>query len=60
MFSYTNVVRVTSSNSKAITVTGREGPIGLWDVEAPTFSLDNRLTGGGKVVSLTSRPPFTS
>jgi hypothetical protein len=24
-------------------------PIGLWDVEAPTFSLDNRLTDGGKV-----------
>jgi hypothetical protein len=24
----------------------------------PTFSLDNGLTDGGKVVSLTSRPPF--
>jgi hypothetical protein len=23
-------------------------PIGLWDVEASTFSLDNRLTDGGK------------
>jgi hypothetical protein len=34
-------------------------PIGLWDVEAPTFSLDNRLTDGGKVVSLTRWPPFT-
>jgi hypothetical protein len=33
-------------------------PIGLWDVEVPTFSLDNRLTDGGKV-SLTCRPPFT-
>jgi hypothetical protein len=33
-------------------------PIGLWDVEAPAFSLDNRLTDGGKVVSLTRRPPF--
>jgi hypothetical protein len=33
--------------------------IGLWDVEAPTFSLDNRLTDGGEVVSLTRRPPFT-
>jgi hypothetical protein len=31
----------------------------LSDVEAPTFSLDNRLTDGGKVVSLTHRPPFT-
>jgi hypothetical protein len=28
-------------------------PIGLWDVEAPTF-LDNRLTDGGEV-SLTRR-----
>jgi hypothetical protein len=28
-------------------------PIGLWDVEAPTFSLDNRLTDGGEVFSLT-------
>jgi hypothetical protein len=24
-------------------------PIGLWDVEAPTFSVDSRLTDGGKV-----------
>jgi hypothetical protein len=31
----------------------------LSDVEAPTFSLDNRLTDGGKVVSLTLRPTFT-
>jgi hypothetical protein len=34
--------------------------IGLWDVEAITFSLDNRLTDGGKVVSLTRTQPFTS
>jgi hypothetical protein len=26
------------------------------DVEGPTFSLDNRLTDGGKVISLTRRP----
>jgi hypothetical protein len=26
---------------------------------APTFSLDIRLTDGGKVVSLTRLPPFT-
>jgi hypothetical protein len=26
---------------------------------AATFSLDSRLTDGGKVVSLTRRPPFT-
>jgi hypothetical protein len=42
---------------KAIPVTGREGPEG-WDVEALTFSLYIRLTDGGKVVSLTRRPPF--
>jgi hypothetical protein len=35
-------------------------PIGMWDIEAPTFSLDNRLTDGGEVVSLTRRPSFTS
>jgi hypothetical protein len=35
-------------------------PIGLWDAEAPTFSLDSRLTDGGKVVSLMRRPHFTS
>jgi hypothetical protein len=33
-------------------------PIGLWDVEAPTFSLDSRLTDGGAVVSLTRRSLF--
>jgi hypothetical protein len=30
--------------------------MGLRDVEAPTFSLDNRLTDGGEVVSITRRP----
>jgi hypothetical protein len=35
-------------------------PIGLWDVKAPTFSLENRLTDIGKIVSLTHRPPFTT
>jgi hypothetical protein len=34
-------------------------PIVFWDVEAPTFCLDSRVTDGGKVVSLTSRKPFT-
>jgi hypothetical protein len=32
--------------------------IGSYDVELPHL-LDNRLTDGGKVVSLTRRPPFT-
>jgi hypothetical protein len=31
-------------------------PVGLWDVEAPTFSLDNRLIDGGEFVSLTRWP----
>jgi hypothetical protein len=34
-------------------------PMGSWDVEASTFSLENRLTDGGEVVSLMRRPPFT-
>jgi hypothetical protein len=33
-------------------------PLGLREVEAPTFS-DIRLTDGGKVVSLMRRPLFT-
>jgi hypothetical protein len=32
--------------------------IKLWDVEAPTFSLANTLTDGGKVVIFKRRPPF--
>jgi hypothetical protein len=35
-------------------------PIVLWDVQAPTFSLDNRLTDGGKIVSLMRRLSFTT
>jgi hypothetical protein len=35
-------------------------PLGLRDVEAPKFSLDNRLTDGGEVVSLTRQPPSTT
>jgi hypothetical protein len=34
-------------------------PIGLREVEAPTFSLDSRLKDGGKVVNPTRRPLFT-
>jgi hypothetical protein len=44
---------------KAIPVTVPWRSIGLWDVEVPTFSLDNWLTDGGKVVSLTRLPPLT-
>jgi hypothetical protein len=34
-------------------------PIGLWDVEAPTFQ-DNRFTDDGEIVSLRRRPHFSS
>jgi hypothetical protein len=42
---------------KAIPVTGREGPEGCETSRLPHF-LDNQLTDGGEVVSLTRRPPF--
>jgi hypothetical protein len=45
-------------NGKAIPVTGRGGPYGCETSRIPHF-LDNRLTDGGKVVSLRRRPPFT-
>jgi hypothetical protein len=41
-----------------ILVTDREGPEGCETFRVPHY-LDNRLTDGGKVVSLTRRPPFT-
>jgi hypothetical protein len=44
--------------SKAIPVTGRVGPQGCETLRLPHF-LDNRLTDGGEVVSLTRWPPFT-
>jgi hypothetical protein len=44
---------------KAIPVTGCGVPQGCEMSRLPHF-LDNRLTDGGKVVSLTRRPPFTS
>jgi hypothetical protein len=43
---------------KAIPVTGREDPEGCETSKLPHF-LDNRLTDGGEVVSLTRRPPVT-
>jgi hypothetical protein len=43
---------------KAILVTGREGPKGCETSRLPHY-LDNGLTDGGKVVSLTHRPSFT-
>jgi hypothetical protein len=43
---------------KAIPVTGRGGPYGCEALRASHY-LDNRLTDGGEVVSLTRRPPYT-
>jgi hypothetical protein len=43
---------------KAIPVTGHGGPYGCETSMLPHF-LDNRITDGGEVVSLTLRPPFT-
>jgi hypothetical protein len=42
---------------KAIPVTGRGGPYCFEALRFPHF-LDNRLTDGGYIVSLTRRPPF--
>jgi hypothetical protein len=39
-------------------VTGHEGPEGCETSRLPHF-VDNRLTEGGEVVSLTRWPPFT-
>jgi hypothetical protein len=52
------VFTVKGKKGKAIPVTGREGPYGCETLRLPHFL--NRLTDGGKVVSLTRRPPFTS
>jgi hypothetical protein len=43
---------------KIILVTGRGGLYGCETSRLPHF-LNNRLTGGGEVVSLTRRPPFS-
>jgi hypothetical protein len=43
---------------KAIPVSGRGGPQGC-ETSWPPHFLDNRLTDGGEVDSLTRRPPFT-
>jgi hypothetical protein len=43
---------------KAISVTGRGSPQNCETSRLPYF-LDNRLTDGGEVASLTRRPPFS-
>jgi hypothetical protein len=47
-----------SLKCKAIPVIGHAGPYGCETLRVPHY-LDNRLADGGKVVSLTRRPPFT-
>jgi hypothetical protein len=47
-----------AKKGEALPVTGREGPYGCEMSRIPHF-LDNQLTDGGEVVSLTRRPPFT-
>jgi hypothetical protein len=49
---------VSKKTSKAIPVTGSGGPQGCETWRFPHF-LNNRLTDGGEVVSLTRRPLFT-
>jgi hypothetical protein len=44
---------------KAIPIRGRGGPQACETSRLPHF-LDNRLTDGGEIVSLTRRPPFTA
>jgi hypothetical protein len=51
---YVNILPCTIKKGKAIPVTGREGPYCCEKSRLPHF-LDNRLTDGGKVVSLTRR-----
>jgi hypothetical protein len=46
------------SKGKAIPVTGRGSPQGCETSRLPYF-LDNRLTDGGKVISLTLQPSYT-
>jgi hypothetical protein len=54
----TGMCMVKVKKGKANSVTGRGGPYGCETSRLPHF-LDNRLTDGSKVVSLTLRPPFT-
>jgi hypothetical protein len=50
---------INKIKGKVIPVTGREGPQGCETSRLPHF-LDNRLTDGSEVVSLTHRFLFTS
>jgi hypothetical protein len=52
-------MHVDEGKREAIPVTGHGGPQRYETSRLPYF-LDNRLTDGGEVVSLTRRPPFTT
>jgi hypothetical protein len=52
------VKNYSNKKDKAIPVTGREDAQACETSTFPHFT-DNRLTDGGKAVSLTRRPPFT-
>jgi hypothetical protein len=54
-----NNMTVAGKRGKGIPVTGRGGLEGCETSRLPHF-VDNRLTDGGEVVSLTRRPPCTS
>jgi hypothetical protein len=55
---YKKLVAEGIKKGRAIPVTGRGGPQSCKTSRLPYF-LDNRLTDGDDVVSLTRRPPFT-
>jgi hypothetical protein len=55
---YITYTRAIYKNGKAIPVTGRKGPKGCETSRLPHLR-DSQLIDGGKVVSLTRRPPFT-
>jgi hypothetical protein len=53
-----SVVLTQSTKCKAIPVTGRGEPLGCETSILP-YSVDNRLTVGGEIVSLMRQPRFT-
>jgi hypothetical protein len=55
---YKSMVLYRRVKGKAIPVTGREGPQ-VYETLRLSHFLDRRLRDGGKVVSLTHRPPFS-
>jgi hypothetical protein len=58
IFSFSSVVYTRKKDKdKSISVTDREGPYCCETSRLPEF-LDNRLTNGGEVVSLTRQSPL--